>query len=512
MCDSGYFCEAGICAEVPDPCDELCEGKQCGIADTCDCGTCPPGKTCEEGACKAPDVKCEPPCEDGYFCTDGTCHPTAALCTAACKDHDCGAVGDCDCGTCPEGWQCVSGSCQAPEAVCDPECSDGYFCDDGLCTPIGGTYDELCLGKDCGMVGNCDCDACPQGSLCNAVLYACECVPVCVSSNGVPYECGGDGCWGDCGMCPAGLQCIDHECVCPQNPCQGKQCGSDGCGGTCGQCDPGTICTAQKQCVEECLFSGLQFPSPGQKVISLGLGKGGQPGEALDVDGNPATCSPPDNCQSGLDNQLSGLAAQMEQFIDLDEEFAALLEQGDIMIVFDMVDFNSDGSQFTLNIYDALLLDEDCPHMESSCEYLVKPESFEPATCKPATSFDNAKVTGANLTAGGPGFQTQSPFPIPMFLLLPATKVPAYMVQMAAVVSGQGENMEIVDGLFCGAFRKTDMMAAIDMLTPEDPDGLPISKEMLKNLVNMFLVPDMNTDEIPGMDAVSHDRSSDRPW
>jgi hypothetical protein len=60
------------------------------------------------------------------------------------------------------------------------------------------------------------------------------CVPQCLFE-GVPVECGDDGCGGSCGECPGEQdECMDGTCVC-QPDCKGKTCGEDGCGGSCAE-------------------------------------------------------------------------------------------------------------------------------------------------------------------------------------------------------------------------------------------------------------------------------------
>ena len=47
-----------------------------------------------------------------------------------------------------------------------------------------------------------------------------ECVPACSFDDGSPKECGPDGCWGTCGICPEGWGCGGGFCL----PAQGGEC------------------------------------------------------------------------------------------------------------------------------------------------------------------------------------------------------------------------------------------------------------------------------------------------
>ncbi len=65
--------------------------------------------------------------------------------------------------------------------------------------------------------------------------------------------CGGDGCGGVCGTCPAGEACDGggtcHKSDCTAS-CDGKECGPDGCGGICGACSVGKACNGAGQCTD----------------------------------------------------------------------------------------------------------------------------------------------------------------------------------------------------------------------------------------------------------------------
>ena len=95
------------------------------------------------------------------------------------------------------------------------------------------------------------------------------CVPVCTNDDGVPFECGDDGCGGQCGECINDCN-IDWETGCVGEPipdaslcdlesgtcadiccpsCCMKECGPDGCGGICGSCGEGFVCEGNI-CVE----------------------------------------------------------------------------------------------------------------------------------------------------------------------------------------------------------------------------------------------------------------------
>ncbi len=257
-CPEGKACgPQGLCSI----CVPQCDGKECGD-DGCggNCGACPYGFECKNNKCDEPCVAvcagkecgndgCGGSCGNclpGESCIDFQC---TLVCTPNCGAKECGPDG-CggSCGKCPSwAWcspqgECVS-DCVAPDCegkVCGSDgcggtcgnCAPGKACDpDGQCVTVGGTcggvpptgwcddntlllcVDAKVVATDCKSQGkNVTCEWLPAlGS------YGCfehgECIPDC---SGV--ECGSDGCGGSCGVCAAGQQCVDGQCI-GQGPC-----------------------------------------------------------------------------------------------------------------------------------------------------------------------------------------------------------------------------------------------------------------------------------------------------
>ncbi|MBM4354303.1 MAG: hypothetical protein FJ109_10990 [Deltaproteobacteria bacterium] len=459
---AGFFaasCGGDEAEEEEKDCVKICEGKECGDLDGCPCGTCGADETCEANMCKT---------------------PVAPGCEEKCTGKDCGTVEDCDCGTCAEG------------KTCDAK---------NMCVDVGDCT-AACKDKTCGTVEGCDCGTCADGQVCNDVTLTCECVPVCDGK-----ECGDDGCGAFCGEgdgdqgCEGEDKCIDGLCECtPQ--CDGKTCGPDKCGGQCGDCGDGTYCQLSTgTCLEEgnCCDTG-KFEAMGQKVNFMSVGKGGHPGEALDVDGDPSTCAPVEDCEGGYNNMLSGLLGQLAQFVDADAEIAKALDEGDIALIAEMVDMKTDGTEFTMNMYigDPAADKATCDFQTAVCEYYVKKDSVDPGSCVPIINFDNATITDGALVAGGPDAIFSVTIPIQEGIALTVT---ANMAQIVGTIAGEGEAMTLTDGIVGGAVRKDKLMEAVDYI-PDDA-GLPVSKDMIKNLLDMFVKPDVDTDDDGELDAAS---------
>ena len=432
--------------DADNDCKVSCDAKECGEIDGCTCGTCGDDETC--GA-------------------DNMCASTITEeCVAACDAAECGEVDGCACGDCAEGFTCTDNACIDDTLDCEAICGDA----------------------ECGEIEKCPCGECGEGLSC-AADNTCECVPDCTD-----LECGDDGCGGDCGTCQYG-DCTDG--VCPEcvPACDGKECGIDGCGGTCGACADGFACQAGA-----CLEKGVCSVTEGdvQKVIYMEIGKGGHAGEAMDVDGDVDTCAPTGDCEDGLNNQLSGLLGQLEQFVDADAEIANALLEGSIILLVEFVDAMTDGTEFSMNMYIGEVVDPECDFQGTKCAYYVKPDSLDPISCEPVIAFNNTTITDGKLMAGGPDNIFKVTIPVSEDLILDVT---ANMAQVQADVTGEGDDMKLENGLIGGAVRKDKLMEAVDLI-PEDA-GLPVSKDMIKNLLDMFITPDVDTDDDGEMDGAS---------
>ena len=286
-----------------------CEGGGCGNG-ACDgiedCLTCPEDcGACEgTGCCQAhPAPGCDDQgiqncvCEDDAYCCEeewdgvcvdevdglgcGSCGGQAPVCgNGQCESGESCEACPQDCGECPGTGDCCqvhqSPGCNDPSiqnCVCQ---KDAYCCqtnwDDTCvedvesenCGSCGGCVPD-CTEKECGGDGcGGSCGQCPANQSCTGGGKCKDsggCQPECAGK-----ECGDDGCGGTCGQCAPGEAC--HNGKCKQNQCtpqcQGKQCGPDGCGGQCGQCPAGQFCMGshcKKECKPDC--TGKQCGSDG---------------------------------------------------------------------------------------------------------------------------------------------------------------------------------------------------------------------------------------------------------
>ncbi|MFH1531591.1 MAG: hypothetical protein ABIK09_12760 [Pseudomonadota bacterium] len=439
-------CDSGSGGGGDPECTPACTDKECGD-DGCDgfCGTCGDTEVCQAGAC----IDADDPC------------------IAACTGLECGMVDACECGS----------------------CGDDMFCgDDNMCVLGENPCIAACDGIECGLVDGCECAVCGEDKECKDNVCEDICVSVC-AADGVPFECGDDGCEGSCGDCPAGDQyaCDANMCVCTPD-CDGKACGSDGCGGDCGDCTDGWKCSGGA-CYEGCDFSLVTFDHPVVKVNYLMIDGDGLEGHGMDVDNDPDTCAPAGNCENGIDNALGGILGQVEQYIDVAAELEGAMADGSIVLLFELADYMSDGSEFPMFFYLGEITGDQaaCDYQTVKCDYLVDPMSYSIETCEPLISFGNATVNDGAFAAGGPDAVFSLALDV-QGIALTITAVSAQII--GEVTETEGVATAIDTGLIGGAVPKALIMEAVENI-PDDVE-LPVSKALIIGMLEMFIQADID--------------------
>lgn len=284
LCGADEFCAGGVCQCMPD-----CTGRECGD-NGCGglCGSCPAERTCDatgtcvcttgtecSGACVDTSTDrrncgdCGVRCRGNQYCDDGVC---TRVCRPDCAGRECGDDG-CggSCGICDVTYVCdASGTCICGFGLiecdstcvdtstdpnncgeCSTACSPSESCVDGSCTT---SCLPDCTGRECGGDGcGGSCGTCPAERYCEASsICACnvgttECSGVCVDTSSDPDNCG------DCDVtCAADEVCGSGICTSSCVPdCTDRECGDDGCGSLCGTCSADRECGAMGLC--ECL-------------------------------------------------------------------------------------------------------------------------------------------------------------------------------------------------------------------------------------------------------------------
>ena len=497
--EEGASCDDGNACTSDDVCTaDGCEGEplQCDSTDSpCTALSCDPAIGCVEGA-----VNDNGACDDGNACTsDDTC--LAGLCLGAPV-------------MCNDGEQCTEDSCD-PESGCLFNWTLNAACEDGNpCTGGDVCGEEGCLSGDgdgCDDLNGCTIDLCEEGFGCGNIPIQSPCclgeVSVCDDGNACTldscdpdtqdcsYEVIADGVACDDGdACTSEELCGGGECLGVQKDCSdGNSCTDDLCDpdtGSCSQvelsgvpCDDGLPCSIGDACqagqcvadTSECSCGPASF-GDATKISALNIGSGGVPGQGLDVDGDPGTCSPSSDCTDGVDNAFSLMGAFMN------EELLASLTSGEVILV---TEFVNGGSTLLFHQGELAPTNLNCDFMAETCDYEVDILGYDPDSCEPIVSMD-VVIDGTFISAGGPG--TILPFQVP----LPGAslELPIYNVKFEGELTYQGDEIVGIAGVMGGAIEKTALLASIDAL-PEE--GLPVPKDAIKSILELTLEYDMDT-------------------
>ena len=483
--DICLVCDADVSTDGWSPvfqnlvCDD---GDPCTLSDQCDNGAC---------------VGTPKPCDDGNPCTDDACEGfSEATClhednTAFCDDGDDCTVVD----------VCADGTCVGGESPCvdDDECTT-EFCDAGECTFAAVNCEDgnACTQDSCNSIEGCVHEV-MEG-------IACEAGNLCLS---------GDFCAGT-GECVEGV--IPVTCEDDPNQCTATECvPSVGCADvfTDDFCDDGLACTTNDVCIatlcmglDQSACEACTLPESFgviHKATTLHFGDGGQPGEGMDLDGNPATCAPQPGCAGGIDNELGVIAGIVNPNID------NALADGVLAPLIEMDGFNTEGEPFSL----AVIYGEQqqgpfgapsCDPQQQICDYLVDMGSYGP-DCVPTFLIDNAVVEGDKLTGGGPDSV--------LVMILPVGGKPAYLHLVGGRIEVSlsfGPNGELtgMDGLVAGSVPKQSLLNTVATVDPEYLlGGLPPGTDPeeataeIVALIDALVVEDIDLDLNGIPDAVS---------
>lgn len=523
-CHDDNPCTVDLC--TPDGCANLPAGGACEDGDLCT-----DGDRCEDGECVP-----GPPlvCDDGNDCTNDWCEWWLG-CRHSVSDSPC-CIGTVH--VCNDFNPCTRDLCDPDTGTCSHEavvgpCNDGNRCtgpdecgEEGTCAGPALNCDDLnpCTQDSCDpakgcvylpLTGPCDdqnaCtldDACVSGQ-CKGKPLSCDDHNACTKDSCDPASgCRNEPFTGPCNdgnACTAGDTCSDGVCqgvpiAChDQNDCTADSCHPvAGCQHVpvAGPCDDGNACTVEDHCeAGRCVGTpqGLcctpEFTAPVNKVTALALGESGRPGHALNVDGKP-TCSPPGDCEAGLDNSLAPFAGLANQPLQ------EAVDEGEVILLFEHRGFNTGGQPYTLALWQGEPVDPGCDVQHTTCAYLVPEELIGP-DCEPLVAFQNAKVTGTKLTAGGVG--NHYPFSIP---IAPGVVLDVVLVNamMEATLTLQGGQPKAMTGVLAGAVPKAVMIAAVQAI-PDDQ--LPVSKDLVLQMLNLLVVNDVDSDGDGNLDAAS---------
>jgi hypothetical protein len=494
-CTVGTVCTGGLC---------LGEAIACSDGDVCTVDSCDPALGCvfepgEDG------IRCDDgsECTLNDVCTGGVCGGEPEICddsndcTSEVCDDELGCVytqltGPCDDGdACTDGDTCVDGAC----VVAGPtNCDDGNTCTIDFCDEFAGCAYLPNLNPCCtGTVSICDdLDPCTNDN-CDPASGSCD-----YSFNTARCD--------DLDACTSLDSCTDGECAGTPVTCDDRNpCTEDSCDPELGcryrplndvACDDGVACTFDDVCSagrcvagrDECVCEPT-FGLDALRITAAAIGDGGRPGQALDLDRNPATCAPNPGCSGGAHNALSPLAAFANA------PLADAIADGSLTILLDFDDIGLNPFAIALFTGELDPGSAGCDITGPGCGYLVSDSTLDRETCVATVSLPATRA-GTNVTAGGPG--AVFPFEIPLGdSVLTLT---LYNVRFEGTITLDGGRISAVQGVLGGAVPKTQLIAAIESLPA---DALPIDPASIVGLLNALVQNDIDSDGNGSLDAAS---------
>jgi hypothetical protein len=493
VCTSGDHCEGEVCVPGEQP-------LNCNDGNLCTADTCHPIVGCLHKMLEN-NICCQggkSPCDDGNYCTTDNCDPETGDCSWVINDLPCD-----DGDACTAGDHCVD---QGGQGTCVPtgptDCDDGTECTLDTCDPYGGCFHaplagtcddhDVCTAGDSCINGKCvgDMKICNDGNLCTED----KCNPVTGECYGVPNTVPCD----DKNICTVSDHCAGGACTGSSLPCEdGNLCTTDSCDPAAGcrhtpyygACNDGLDCTTGDNCsTGVCLGNDAlctncppTFSDTVSKFTLLAIGSKGIPGEGIDVDNNPATCSPTPGCSGGIDNSMSKFAGIANP------EIEKAMQKGEIALLFEHVAGNFNGVPYTVNMFAAKPANDTCDIMFDVCDYLVDPNSMD-AKCNPVVFYDNFTAQNGSFHAGGP----TAVFPFDLNLGAISITATLYYAQMMGTYTTEAGKLKEIDGVLGGAVSKPAIIEIINTLPPETWESSPLTKDQILNLINILLVPDMD--------------------
>jgi len=155
-----------------------------------------------------------------------------------------------------------------------------------------------------------------------------------------------------------------------------------------------TICAGDKVTCPSC--SDHDFQDNVSRVTTFAIPEGGNPGSGLDLDNNPETCSPADNCSEGVDNAMSALGSLINPSLQ------TALNAGEMNYLVEYVGLEAVGTPFTIRVYVGAT-DYNPICFNDICQYQATWDNFTP-DCQVRMEFTNAVMDeDGYFEAGGPG-------------------------------------------------------------------------------------------------------------
>ncbi len=268
-----------------------------------------------------------------------------------------------------------------------------------------------------------------------------------------------------------------------------------------GWCTDETVLTLDGDTLSsDCAGKALELSPCGGKVTSLVIGSSGVPGQGIDVDGDPATCSPEGSCSDGIDNNLSVLSGLAQEGID------EALQSGTLMLFLEFIggpDAAAPGAPFTMRMHVAVIdeADEDCDWNTEVCDYRIRPDSYTEDCNAPVVFADATVAEDGSFSAGGDGIELE--LSIPLFGVPVSLPVKAARLR-GTVVYGEDGRVFSMEGLLAGGIPKSDLVDALSEVPEEEfQAGTGLDKATIIDAVDFVMKNDLDLDGDGEFEAAS---------
>jgi len=216
------------------------------------------------------------------------------------------------------------------------------------------------------------------------------------------------------------------------------------------------------------------------RMTSFLVGEDGHPGSGLDLDGNPATCSPgqaaePPVCSGGIDNGLAQLGIMGNPSLR-----AAILPppdgNGTMNSLLELTLFNEEGCPLMIDFYNGVRVSGEPGCMsEEGCVYAVASASFDPGSCLPVSSIGGVLFSSGTLAGG----RDEDVYYFDAIVVGMHVVVPIYRPRVEAAVTTSGGEPAAVEGIIGGIVAKQDFMDAFAAIPEEDYPNPPTKDDVI---------------------------------
>jgi hypothetical protein len=249
------------------------------------------------------------------------------------------------------------------------------------------------------------------------------------------------------------------------------------------------------------------FPDPVLYMRTFRLGEDGQPGSGLDLDGNPSTCTPSDDCSGGVENGMFGLGSIANAYLPGGANGA------ETHVLLELAGFSVGGCRFTMNFYAGSLTTHypsdcpadpvpvDCCPAGTACDFTIPADGFD-AECLSLSTMGDLWAIGGDMR-GGP---TTAIYYLMLSVVGLDVLMPIHEARLEATVDETGGDVSAVQGIIGGYILESEFFAVFEAI-PEEDYPFPGKDNVILLLHQLYdeslIINDRDTDGDTTPDAAS---------